>query len=348
MSIVTGNSIVNSEKDSLWGVFSNSSLSSFFFISSILLSMLFIATRYNPNLLSSARIVLSFCGCLRRSALVALSAAADASTTATARAAASLTVGVASSTSKPAAEADESGPSSTFIGFSSQLVGLGQEKSLLTIAEVKTLSSHLPSRCVGRDWLLCFSTARDGYSLSTLFACVRGKGPTMIVIMDDDQRVFGGFASKDWSSNDMLGAFGLSGFGISQSFAATKFSTFASHGESSNTISSTTSSSSMTPSKQSNNHGHGSYFGSGECFLFSTRPSMGVFRWTRKDNMFMLARKEALAFGGGGKFGIWLDSNLERGMSGSSETFGNPQFSSNEIFKIVSVQVYCFVLGGRR
>ena len=316
--------------------------SSFLLLLSILLSMLFIATRYNPNLLTSARVILSFCGCLRRSALVALSAAADAST----NAAATLTVSGVSSTSKPAAEADDSGPTSTFIGFSSQLVGLGQEKSLLTISEVKSLSSHLPSRCVGRDWLLCFSTARDGYSLSTLYACVRAKGPTMIVIMDDEQRVFGGFASKDWNSNDMLGAFGLSGFGISQSFSATKFSTFASHGESSTTVSSIISAS--TPSKSASAHGHGSYFGSGECFLFSTRPSMGVFRWTRKDNMFMLARKEALALGGGGKFGIWLDANLERGMSGSSETFGNPQFSSSEIFKIVSVQVYCFVLGGRR
>jgi hypothetical protein len=313
---------------------------------SVIICLVYLFTRGYPQIYNSLRIVLSFCGCLRRSALVALSAAADASSSASARAAATLTSGT-STTTKPAAEADDSGPISTFIGFSSQLVGLGQEKSLLTISEVKTLSSNLPSRCVGRDWLLCFSTARDGYSLSTLYACVRGKGPTMIVIMDDDKRVFGGFASKDWGSNDMLGSFGLSGFGISQSFAATKFSTFASHGESSNKGSSVLSQSSGTPSKPSSGHSQGSYFGSGESFLFSTRPSLGVFRWTRKDNMFMMAKKDALAMGGGGKFGFWLDANLERGMSGSSETFGNPQFSENEIFRIVSVQVYCFVIGRR-
>jgi len=321
--------------------------SSWILVFSVIICLVYLFTRGYPQLYNSLRIVLSFCGCLRRSALVALSAAADASSSASARAAATLTSS-SSSTTKPAAEADDSGPISTFIGFSSQLVGLGQEKSLLTISEVKTLSSNLPSRCVGRDWLLCFSTARDGYSLSTLYACVRGKGPTMIVVMDDEKRVFGGFASKDWGSNDMLGSFGLSGFGISQSFAATKFSTFASHGESSNKGSSVINqSSSGTPSKPSTGHVQGSYFGSGESFLFSTRPSLGVFRWTRKDNMFMMAKKDALAMGGGGKFGFWLDANLERGRSGSSETFENPQFSENEIFRIVSVQVYCFIIGRR-
>jgi hypothetical protein len=101
---------------------------------SVIICLVYLFTRGYPQIYNSLRVVLSFCGCLRRSALVALSAAADASSSASARAAATLTSGT-STTSKPAAEADDSGPISTFIGFSSQLVGLGQEKSILTISQ---------------------------------------------------------------------------------------------------------------------------------------------------------------------------------------------------------------------
>lgn len=207
------------------------------------------------------------------------------------------------------------------------VVGLGTgEQVLLSSADMKQLISHLPSRCHGRDWNLVFSSSRDGYDLSTLYSKVRGRGPTLIVVMDDQQHVFGGFASRDWSGSDL----------VTGSVAY-------------NFIGSTTANgmaSALSPAGlKTQQHARGAYFGSGESFVFSIRPNFNVFRWTRKNNLFMLGRGDCIAFGGGGsKFGLWLDAGLERGSSGTCDTYSNPPLASSEMFRIVRVEAWAFAL----
>jgi len=46
--------------------------------------------------------------------------------------------------------------------------------------------------------------------------------------------------------------------------------------------------------------------------------------------------------GGGGGFAFQLDDELDTGVSGPSDTFGNPRLSSRGIFKCLSVEVWCF------
>lgn len=118
----------------------------------------------------------------------------------------------------------------------------------------------------------------------------------------------------------------------------------------------------------------------GETFVFVTRPSFAVYRWTRLNNYFMLARSnDCLAFGGGGgSFGLWLgewwwqaprvcvrlplgtshrtaphpaspaDADLAKGASGRCDTFNNaplapPSSPDGTTFDIVRVEVWGFV-----
>jgi len=59
----------------------------------------------------------------------------------------------------------------------------------------------------------------------------------------------------------------------------------------------------------------------------------------------LLARPDGLGFGGGGgKFGLWVDANLERGASGACETFDNRPLASSEMFRVVRVEAWAFQL----
>jgi hypothetical protein len=75
-------------------------------------------------------------------------------------------------------------------------------------------------------------------------------------------------------------------------------------------------------------HGYGSgYFGGGESFVFSLAApaaSPTVYRWTRKNSFFCMVRPEGLGFGGGGHFAVFVDADLDKGITGRSDTFDNP------------------------
>lgn len=71
------------------------------------------------------------------------------------------------------------------------------------------------------------------------------------------------------------------------------------------------------------------YYGSGECFLWKTTRSgkeAGVerFRWTGKNDYMVLSESTFLSVGGGeGKFGLWVDGALEKGVSACCPAFDN-------------------------
>jgi hypothetical protein len=71
------------------------------------------------------------------------------------------------------------------------------------------------------------------------------------------------------------------------------------------------------------------YYGSGECFLWKTTRSgkeVGVerFRWTGKNDYMVLSESTFLSVGGGeGKFGLWVDGALEKGVSACCPAFDN-------------------------
>jgi hypothetical protein len=107
---------------------------------------------------------------------------------------------------------------------------------------------------MGKDLPLLFSTQRDGYSLSTLYSRARGNGATLLVVLDESQSVFGGFASRDWSGAE-FGPGGGPPAGAGGHFARGSVG--------------------YLPSPGRGRAGE-NWFGSGDAFLFSLRPGFAV------------------------------------------------------------------------
>ncbi|KAL3671520.1 hypothetical protein V7S43_003440 [Phytophthora oleae] len=94
------------------------------------------------------------------------------------------------------------------------------------------------------------------------------------------------------------------------------------------------------------------YYGTGESFLFSfaSQNAAGGFvkyQWSRKNSYFMLCSDESLIMGGGGNFGLFLDSDLSRGSTGACETFNSPPLTTSQEFFCVQVELWGFTTGDK-
>uniref|UniRef100_A0A663MZ97 TLDc domain-containing protein n=1 Tax=Athene cunicularia TaxID=194338 RepID=A0A663MZ97_ATHCN len=66
-----------------------------------------------------------------------------------------------------------------------------------------------------------------------------------------------------------------------------------------------------------------------------------VFRWTGKNSFFLKGDVDLLMIGGGsGRFGLWLDGDLNHGGSHPCETFDNETLSSREEFCVQDLEVW--------
>ncbi|WWC73233.1 uncharacterized protein I206_107199 [Kwoniella pini CBS 10737] len=76
----------------------------------------------------------------------------------------------------------------------------------------------------------------------------------------------------------------------------------------------------------------GTYYGSGESFLFKLSHSSDaqVFKWTGKNQYFALCEAGFISFGGGdGKYGLLLDSTFTRNSSATSPAYNNDVLSES-------------------
>ncbi|KAE8892781.1 hypothetical protein PF005_g3817 [Phytophthora fragariae] len=94
------------------------------------------------------------------------------------------------------------------------------------------------------------------------------------------------------------------------------------------------------------------YYGTGESFLFSfanssTAGGFVKYQWSRKNSYFMLCSDESLIMGGGGNFGLFLDSDLSRGSSGACETYNSPPLTTSQDFSCVHVELWGFTTGDK-
>ncbi|KAH6844883.1 TLD-domain-containing protein [Chaetomium sp. MPI-CAGE-AT-0009] len=80
------------------------------------------------------------------------------------------------------------------------------------------------------------------------------------------------------------------------------------------------------------------YFGTGECFLWRA----SAFPYSGINEYYMLCEAHFLSLGAGdGKYGLWLDDSLERGVSSTSQTFGNePLSDEGEKFGVLGIEVW--------
>jgi len=89
------------------------------------------------------------------------------------------------------------------------------------------------------------------------------------------------------------------------------------------------------------------FFGTGETFIFSLKPNPMAYPWQESSNNyhFIYADHSFLAVGcSGGKFGIWIDRDLNQVVSCPCETFNNPALINHESgwSDIYCVEVYRF------
>mmetsp|Transcript_38 Transcript_38/g.107 ORF Transcript_38/g.107 Transcript_38/m.107 type:complete len:490 (+) Transcript_38:189-1658(+) len=85
------------------------------------------------------------------------------------------------------------------------------------------------------------------------------------------------------------------------------------------------------------------YYGTGETFLFAAQPRVVVYKWAHSNSFFQLSGHDSLAVGGGGHFGLWVDSEFNIGNSGRSETFDNEPLSPHGDFHCVVFEAWTFV-----
>jgi len=83
---------------------------------------------------------------------------------------------------------------------------------ILSKPVAKKIASHLPPVLQMDDFKLLFSSNEHGSYLHTLYSKARGHGPTVLIVKDQTNSVFGAFASESWRKGS---------FGTGQSFVFT-------------------------------------------------------------------------------------------------------------------------------
>ncbi|XP_036899912.1 TLD domain-containing protein 2 isoform X8 [Sturnira hondurensis] len=181
---------------------------------------------------------------------------------------------------------------------------LEEASQVLGALEMRQLSLHLPPSVTGRSWSLAFCTARDGFSLRSLYRQMEGhSGPVLLALKDQDgQRTtkFFPLQTARSSAPQMFGAFSSSEFRLSRGF-----------------------------------------YGTGETFLFSFSPQLKVFKWTGSNSFFVKGDVDSLMMGSGsGQFGLWLDGDLYHGGSHPCATFNNEVLARREQFCIKDLEAW--------
>jgi len=86
----------------------------------------------------------------------------------------------------------------------------------------------------------------------------------------------------------------------------------------------------------------GRTYGTGEAFVFTTRPRRAQHVWTKANYLFQSGSSDSISIGGGSHFALWLDGDLMFGTSGACESFGNPCLASTAEFGIAQLEVWGF------
>ncbi|ORE04005.1 TLD-domain-containing protein [Rhizopus microsporus var. microsporus] len=88
------------------------------------------------------------------------------------------------------------------------------------------------------------------------------------------------------------------------------------------------------------------YYGTGECFLWKWQTpecQITAYKWTGKNDYMILSEPDFIAIGGGeGVFGLWINSELEKGYSQSCPTFDNERLTPRPEFECIELEIWGF------
>ncbi|KAL5240297.1 hypothetical protein ACI65C_007707 [Semiaphis heraclei] len=81
------------------------------------------------------------------------------------------------------------------------------------------------------------------------------------------------------------------------------------------------------------------FYGTGESLLFTFCPDFQVYNWTGDNMYFIKGNNESLSIGAGdGKFGLWLDGDLNQGRTEACNTYGNEPLVNEQDFVTLEVK----------
>uniref|UniRef100_A0A0D3A115 TLDc domain-containing protein n=1 Tax=Brassica oleracea var. oleracea TaxID=109376 RepID=A0A0D3A115_BRAOL len=90
------------------------------------------------------------------------------------------------------------------------------------------------------------------------------------------------------------------------------------------------------------------YQGTNNTFVFTDKSGQPtVYHPTGANRFYTLCSKDFLALGGGGRFALYLDSELLHGSSACSETYGNSCLANSQDFDVKEVELWGFVYGSK-
>lgn len=78
------------------------------------------------------------------------------------------------------------------------LPGMSTASNFLTEVMVKQIVERLPDYLKYRDWDLVYRPDKHGWSLNTFYRNCENYGSSVLVIKDDGNSIFGGFANTSW------------------------------------------------------------------------------------------------------------------------------------------------------
>jgi len=93
-------------------------------------------------------------------------------------------------------------------------------------------------------------------------------------------------------------------------------------------------------------HDRDKYYGNGTMGVWSFNTGEAkYYPWSFQNSYFLLSCSDFIAFGGGGDFAIYMDSDLNKGTSGPCDTFKSPSLSylrstNDTSFICVSCELY--------
>ena len=190
----------------------------------------------------------------------------------------------------------------------------------------------MPSRNqLHSQWTLVYSLEQHGASLSTLYSRCEPPRDTrpgyVLVVRDRSHSVFGAYVNEHFRVSELKRFYG-NGDCFLWKYNQNKRDQKIINLVDLNDNASTNSNSSET----SNNMG----------IPKSNAPRFQAFPYTGLNDFVIFSTPNFLSLGGGdGHYGLWLDSNLEKGVSSHSLTFGNDPLSNfGTKFEIIGLEVW--------
>jgi hypothetical protein len=189
---------------------------------------------------------------------------------------------------------------------------------LLTVPQILALELKLPATLQCYDWQLIYRLSIHGASLHTLYSQAQKYANMILIVQENTSRraLFGAVITDSLKVGERDKYYGNGSMAL---FSMYHPETGLNYDGVSAPVNSTSTSS---PSSTTVNN------------------TIRYYPWSYRNSYFLIACRDYLALGGGGHFGLFLDSDLLRGSSGESATFQNTCLGSIEDFPILQCELY--------